>query len=102
MKRQSYTPKFKSQVVLEILKEEKSISQIASENGIHANQLRKWKSQFLREMPEIFETQNQDLNKMKADHEKELENLYAEVGKLSTELSWIKKIWHLPRLNRNV
>lgn len=102
MKRQSYTPKFKSQVVLEILKEEKSISQTASENGIHANQLRKWKSQFLREMPEIFETQNQDLNKMKADHEKELENLYAEVGKLSTELSWIKKIWHLPRLNRNV
>lgn len=91
MKRQRYTPKFKSQVVLEILKEEKAISQIASENGIHANQLRKWKSQFLKEMPEIFETKNQDLNKMKADHEKELENLYAEVGKLSTELSWIKK-----------
>ena len=102
MKRQSYTPKFKSQVVLEILKGEKSISQIASENGIHANQLRKWKSQFLREMPEIFETQNQDLNKIKADHEKELENLYAEVGKLSTELSWVKKIWYLLKQDRNV
>ena|SRR5699024_14686 len=91
MKRQSYTSKFKSQVVLEISKEEKPISQIASENGVHANQLRKWKSKFLREMPEIFETKNQELNKMKANHEKELENLYAEVSKLSTELSWIKE-----------
>ena len=53
-------------------------------------------------MLSYFETKNQDLNKMKADHEKELKNLYAEVGKLSTELSWIKKIWHLPRLDRNV
>lgn len=34
MKRKRYTAEFKSQIVLEALKEEKSMSQIASEHGI--------------------------------------------------------------------
>lgn len=54
MKRKRYTPEFKSQIVLEILKEEKTMSQIASEHGIHVNQLHKWKTQFLQELPQIF------------------------------------------------
>ncbi|MEN1968895.1 transposase [Lentibacillus sp. N15] len=33
MKRKRYTPEFKSQIVLEILKEEKTMSQIASGMG---------------------------------------------------------------------
>ncbi|GAA0435773.1 hypothetical protein GCM10008983_10510 [Lentibacillus halophilus] len=91
MKRKSYTPEFKSQIVLEILKEEKSMSQIASENEVHVNQLHKWKTHFLQEMPQVFEKQNKDKEKMKADYEKQLDNLYSEVGKLTTQLSWLKK-----------
>lgn len=96
MKRKRYTAEFKSQIVLEALKEEKSMSQIASEHGIHVNQIHKWKTQFLQDMPQIFEKQNKDLEKMKAEHEAQVENLYAEVGKLTTQLSWLKKIWHPP------
>jgi putative transposase len=33
--RKHYTASFKAQVVLELLKEEKSISEIASEYGVH-------------------------------------------------------------------
>lgn len=91
MKRKRYTAEFKSQIVLEVLKEEKSMSQIASEHGIHVNQIHKWKTQFLQDMPQIFEKQNKDLEKMKAEHEAQVENLYAEVGKLTTQLSWLKK-----------
>jgi len=91
MKRKQYTPKFKSQIVLEILKEEKPMSEIASENGIHTNQLHKWKKQFLQEMPQVFEKQNKDLEKMKAAYEEQLDDLYTEVGKLTTQLSWLKK-----------
>jgi len=43
-------------------------------------------------MPQAFEKPNNDLNKMNAEYEEQLENLYAEVGKLTTQLSWIKKI----------
>ena len=91
MKRKQYTSEFKSQIVLEILKEEKPMSHIASEHGIHINQLPQWKTKFMQEMPQVFERKNKDLNKMKADYEKQLENLYAEVGRLTTQLSWIKK-----------
>lgn len=91
MKRKKYTAEFKSQIVLEILKEEKPMSQIASEHEIHVNQLHKWKTQFLQEMPQVFEKQNKDMEKMKAAYEEQLENLYAELGKVTTQLSWIKK-----------
>src|SRR5699024_9683942 len=91
MKRKSYTPQFKSQIELEILKEEKSMSQIDSENEIHVNQLHKWKIQFIQEMTQVLEKQNKDMQKMKVDYEKQLERLYNEVEKLTTQLSWLKK-----------
>jgi len=37
--RKNYPPSFKAQVVLEILKEEKTISQMLAEHGIHPKQL---------------------------------------------------------------
>jgi putative transposase len=37
--RKHYTDIFKAQVVLELLKEEKTIAQIASETGVHPTQL---------------------------------------------------------------
>lgn len=67
------------------------MSQIVSESGIHMNQLHKWKTQFLQEMSQVFKKQNQDMEKMKADYEKQLDSLYSEVGKLTTQLSWLKK-----------
>src|SRR5699024_8336926 len=91
MKRKSYTPQFKSQIVLEILKEEKSMSQIASENEIHVNQLHKWKTQFLQEMPQVFEKQNKDMEKMKVDYEKQIESTYSKIGKLTTPPAGLKK-----------
>lgn len=90
-KRKRYSPEFKAQVVLEILKEEKSLTELSSEYGIHVNQLRKWKTQFLEQMPQLFQKQNKDQEKMKADYEEQIENLYAEVGRLTTQLSWLKK-----------
>jgi len=38
--RKSYTGKFKTTVVLEILKEEKTISEIASQYEVHPNHMR--------------------------------------------------------------
>ncbi len=37
--RKKYTSEFKSKIVLEILREEKTLSQIASENEVHPNQI---------------------------------------------------------------
>jgi transposase len=41
--RKSYTAAFKARVVQEALAGEKTLSQIASEYGIHVNMITKWK-----------------------------------------------------------
>ncbi len=91
MKRKRYTPEFKSQIVLEVLKEEKTMNEIASAHGIHVNQIRQWRNAFLEQMPPIFAKENKKTDQMKAEYENQIENLYAEVGRLTTQLSWLKK-----------
>jgi transposase-like protein len=53
MKKQ-YTPEFKAQVVKEILKEEKTIAQIAAEYGVHPVQLSNWKKTALDNLANLF------------------------------------------------
>jgi len=54
-KKKHFTANQKAQIVLEILREDKSIAQIASENGIHPNQLHRWKKQALENFSQLFE-----------------------------------------------
>ena len=89
MKKQ-YTSSFKVKCVLELLRGAKTLSQLASETGVHPNQLRNWRDYLLREMGTLFEKKNQT-SELIALHEKEKEELYAEIGKLTTHLAWLKK-----------
>lgn len=89
MKKQ-YTSSFKVKCVLELLREAKTLSQLASETGVHPNQLRNWRDHVLREVGTLFEKKNQP-GELVARHEKEKEELYAEIGKLTTHLAWLKK-----------
>ena len=45
--RKHHSASFKVQTILEVLKEERTISQIASEAGVHPTQISKWKAQAL-------------------------------------------------------
>lgn len=95
-KRRKFSPELKGQIVLEILKEEKSISQLSSEYEIHPVQLSKWKREALQNFSQLFVDDRKNINKMKKDYEQKIDELYAEVGKLTTQLSWLKKkIWPL-------
>ena len=78
-------------IVLEALKEEKGVAQIAAENGIHPNQIHKWKKQALENFSQLFEDERQGEKAREAEHDKQLHDLYAEIGRLSAQLSWLKK-----------
>ena len=52
--RKHYSAQQKAQMVLEMLQEAKTVAQIASENGVHPNQLYRWKAQVLEGIPGIF------------------------------------------------
>ena len=92
--RKKYPPVFKAQLVQEMLREEEPITQIASRHGVHPNLLRRWKERALSAMPENFadeERFQKRLALLSAEHEKEKESLYAEIGRLQTERNWLEK-----------
>lgn len=89
--RQHYPPERKAQIVLEVLREEHTLAQIAAAVGVHVNLLRKWKTQAVERLPEVFNTENQAVRDLETQHEREREELYAEIGRLTTQLAWLKK-----------
>ena len=88
--KKAYTSTFKAQVVLELLKETKTISQIAADYQVHPNVLRAWRDQAIKELPTVFEKRD-SLVDAQAAHTKQLEELYAEIGRLTTQLNFLKK-----------
>jgi putative transposase len=88
--RKKYSPQFKAKVVQEILREEKSIGQLSSEYGVHVTQLRKWKGKVIDGLPDLFGAE-QDKDEAVKRLEAEQERLYAEIGRLTTQLTWLKK-----------
>ena len=90
--RKTYSASFKAEVVREILREQRSISQIAAQHGIHPNQLYLWRDQALAGLPSLFSDQAaRSLAEQQAAHTAERDQLYAEIGRLTTELTWLKK-----------
>src|SRR5215211_4970529 len=85
-----YTSAFKAQVALDLLKEEKTLSQLSTEYGVHANVLRDWRAQALKGLPTVFERRD-DLAELKATHAQPLEDLYAQIGRLTSQINWLKK-----------
>ena len=72
----------------EMLKEEKSFGQLASEHGISTKQMGRWKSIALEGLPRLLEPTDQ---KVQQEYEQKIESLYAEIGRLTTEVTWLKK-----------
>ena len=90
-RRKRLTASQKAQIVLEAIREEKSVSQIAAENGTHPNQIHKWKKQALEDFAHLFEDDGKGERAREAEHEKQINELYAEIGRISAQLSWLKK-----------
>ena len=91
MIRKRYTPTQKAAIVLELLKEEETLSQVAARHGVHPNLLRQWKAQALEGLASLFSHDDQDWRRREAEHERERDELYAEIGRLTTQLAWLKK-----------
>lgn len=89
--RKHYSSQQKAQIVLELLKEEQTVSQIASIYGVHVTQLRKWKAQALEGLPRLFDDDQKALRDLEAQQARERQELYAEIGRLTTQLGWLKK-----------
>ena len=87
MKRKKYPKEFKARVALEALKGEKSIAQISSDYEVHSNMITKWKKQLKENISEIFIRKNE----REPEAEKQIDNLYKQIGRQQVEIDWLKK-----------
>lgn len=87
-KRRSFSAQFKFKVALEAVRETKTLNELASEHGVHPNQITRWKQQLLKSGAEIFShnpsNEKQNAPSVEAD-------LFEQIGRLKMELEWLKK-----------
>jgi len=79
---------FKVKVVLEALKGQKTMSELSSEYGVHSNQISKWKSQVLADLPKVFSGKRE---KEDRGAKELISELHQQIGQLKVELDWVKK-----------
>ena len=90
--RKIYDGNFKARVVLEVIRGQKTISEIASEYGVHPNQIINWKKKVIEKLPEILSNSNGKNGKNGKNSSSDLEaELYRQIGQLKVELDWLKK-----------
>lgn len=92
-KHKNFDTKFKTRIVLEALKNEKTINQIAAENEISPKNIINWKKHFLENMNLIFEKDKTafEYKEKLSKAENEKDDLYRKIGQLATENEWLKK-----------
>lgn len=90
-KRRTFTPEQKAEIVIEVLKEDKSLNEIAAEHEVHPNQLSRWKAEFLANAGRAFSKETDEVEKVKQSFDKEKDELLRQIGQLSYEVTWLKK-----------
>jgi transposase-like protein len=86
--RKSHTAAFKAQVAFAAVKGDKTISELASLHGVHPTMIHAWKKQLLNNAEEFFQS---GAKTSAGEHEALEAQLYEQIGRLKTELDWLKK-----------
>lgn len=90
--RRHFTSKFKSDLVIELLKGEKDLNTLAADNKLQPNLLRNWKKEFLDRASIVFDDKREDNLKEKLASERREKAQYAKkVGQLTMQVDWLKK-----------
>jgi transposase-like protein len=86
--RKSHPAAFKALVALAAVKGDKTVSEVASLHGVHPTLIHAWNKQLLDNAEEPFQT---GAKASGAEHEILQAQLYEQIGRLRTELDWLKK-----------
>lgn len=90
--KRNFNAKFKSDLVIELIKGEKDLNTLAAENNIQPNLLRNWKKEFLDNAPLVFDENRDERLREKLVAERKEKTEYAKkVGQLTMQVDWLKK-----------
>ena len=93
MSKKTYTPAFKSKVVLEVLQGESELSAIASKYDLNPNMVRTWKKEFLDKAPSLFEDSGKaekEARRKEAALEKKNNQMLRTIGQLTIERDFLQ------------
>ena len=86
--RKQYDNRFKAQVAIEAIKNQRTMAQIASDYEVHPNQVSQWKRQILEQSPQLFANGHPQAA---SDNDRLIAELYRQIGQLKVELDWVQK-----------
>ena len=93
MQRRQHSGEFKAKVVLEALRGERTLNEIAAAYGVHPMQITQWKKVALEALPQLLSSRRSAKHK---EEEALKAALYQQMGPLKVELDWLKKkVGHL-------
>jgi transposase len=78
---------FIAKVALAAVKEVHTVSELASQFGVHPTQIHKWKRRLVDGAEELFARPGESRQRDSTD----VAELYEQIGRLKMELEWLKK-----------
>ncbi len=87
MTRRKFTTKFKTQVVLEALKERQTLADLGQKFDLHPNQITKWKQEFLSRAETVFK---EPAPSKQTEAEEREAKLLKTIGRLKVENDFLK------------
>ena len=85
--RRKIDPTLKAKVAHEAIKGENTVSEIASQYGVHPNQVTQWRKKALEALPDIFSKREK---KEERETEELIADLYRQIGQKTVEIDWLK------------
>lgn len=89
-RRRKHNENEKARIVLEALKGELTINEIASKYDVHSNQIVTWKKAAIEGLPELLKDKRKKDVRLK-DIEKERDQYLNKIGELTMDINWLKK-----------
>lgn len=86
-KRKQHPPEFKAKVALAALKNEATVSELATRFGVHPTMITKWKQALVEGAAELFDKSQ----KSHQDQEARIDELYRQIGKIQVERDFLAK-----------
>ncbi len=90
VKRNKRSAQIKTKIALEAIKQQKTVSEITAQYGVHATQVNAWKKQALEMIPEAF-SGHAKRKRIKQEQKELIDRLYRQIGELVVERDWLKK-----------
>jgi len=85
--RRKFSKEFKAKVVLEALKERETLESLSKKFELQPAQISQWKNQAMSNFPTLFGSEKAK----ESESEQDVEQLYAQIGKLQVQNDFLKK-----------